>query len=192
MTTAGHDAHGTAKAGEGASVVVRRAIAAELPVVGELTLTAYVTDGFVTADADYVGQLRDASTRDRDAEVWVAVDGNTNGDASTDSGRRAVLGSVTFCPVGSPYREIAVDDREAEFRMLAVASAARRRGVGRLLAQRCVDRARELGQTRMVMCSDRRMAAAHALYRSLGYYRLPERDWSPVEGVDLLAFALDL
>lgn len=184
------DTGGAAKAEHG-TVAVRRPVAAELPVVGELTLAAYVADGFVTADADYVGQLRDAAARDRDAEVWVAAAAR-GADADADADSEAILGSVTFCPVGSPYREIAVDDREAEFRMLAVAAAARRRGVGRLLAQRCVDRARELGHTRMVMCSDRRMTAAHALYSSLGYRRIPERDWSPVEGVDLLAFALDL
>ena len=114
MTTATDDAGGTAEAGGGGNVTVRRALPAELTVVGELTLAAYVADGFVTAEADYVGQLRDAFARDRDAEVWVAIDAEeVDGDAESKSGRRAVLGSVTFCPVGSPYREIAVDDREA-------------------------------------------------------------------------------
>jgi hypothetical protein len=33
------------------------------------------------------------------------------------------------------------------------------------------------------------MAAAHQVYGRLGYARDPERDWSPVPGVDLLAFS---
>ncbi len=162
------------------AVVVRRPMAAELDAVGEVTVAAYLADGFVSAEHEYVGELRDAVRRDRDAEVWVAVAGGT------------VLGSVTFCLVGSPYREVAVDDSEAEFRMLSVALAARRRGVARLLALQCLERARELRQTRMVMCSDRRMGSAHALYAGLGFRRLPARDWSPAPGIDLWAFALDL
>jgi hypothetical protein len=33
---------------------------------------------------------------------------------------------------------------------------------------------------------------AHRIYERLGFVRLPERDWSPHDGVDLLAFRLDL
>ena len=163
-------------------LTVRRVEPAELAAVGELTVEAYMADGYGAAYGDYVYELRDAAGRDRDAEVWVAV---TRADGK-------LVGNVTFCPVGSPYREVAVDATEAEFRMLAVATSARRRGVARLLTQHCLDRARELGQRRLVMCSDWRMAAAHSLYTGMGFRRLPERDWSPKPGVDLLAFAIDL
>ena len=163
-------------------LTVRRVSPAELAAVGELTVEAYMADGYGAAYGDYVHELRDAAGRDRDAEVWVAVAGATG----------EPVGNVTFCPVGSPYRELAVDDTEAEFRMLAVAPSVRRRGIARLLTQHCLDRARELGQRRMVMCSDWRMAAAHSLYTGMGFRRLPERDWSPKPGVDLLAFAIDL
>ncbi|CAN5892332.1 hypothetical protein BH20ACT6_BH20ACT6_12790 [soil metagenome] len=44
----------------------------------------------------------------------------------------------------------------------------------------------------MVLCSDRRMVAAHGLYLGLGFRRLPERDWQPAPGVDLWAFGLEL
>ena len=104
----------------------------------------------------------------------------------------SMAGTVTFCPVGSPYREVAVDDDEAEFRMLAVAVGWRRRGVARTLTRLCLDRARELGQHRLVLCSDRRMTSAHALYAGLGFVRLPDRDWSPAPGFELQAFCRDL
>jgi hypothetical protein len=44
----------------------------------------------------------------------------------------------------------------------------------------------------MVLSTDTRMAAAHRLYERLGFARLPERDWTPLPGVDLLVYALDL
>ncbi len=36
------------------------------------------------------------------------------------------------------------------------------------------------------------MRAAHRIYERLGFTRDPERDWSPLPGVELLAFALRL
>ena len=36
------------------------------------------------------------------------------------------------------------------------------------------------------------MTTAHRIYERLGFVRLPTRDWSPIAGVDLYAFALDL
>jgi hypothetical protein len=36
------------------------------------------------------------------------------------------------------------------------------------------------------------MTAAHRLYERLGFTRLPERDWTPLPGVDLLVYSLDL
>ncbi|MGH3362165.1 MAG: GNAT family N-acetyltransferase, partial [Nocardioides sp.] len=70
--------------------------------------------------------------------------------------------------------------------------SARRRGVAHALVQRCIARSRELGDHRVVICSDRAMHTAHRLYTRLGFVRAPERDWSPVPGVDLIAFTVDL
>ena len=97
----------------------------ELEEVGRLTAEVYVGDGFVDAGDDYVAELTDAARRAREAEVWVAVEDGQ------------LLGTVTFCPVGSAYREIGRDD-EGEFRMLAVSPAARGRGVGRALVELCL------------------------------------------------------
>ena len=44
----------------------------------------------------------------------------------------------------------------------------------------------------MVISTDPRMTAAHRLYERLGFTRLPERDWSPMPGVDLLVYAREL
>jgi ribosomal protein S18 acetylase RimI-like enzyme len=158
---------------------IRIAADDELGDVGRITVEAYHGDGFIDADMEYTDELADAASRARDAEVWVAVD---------DSG---VLGSVTFCPTGSPFAELA-NGNEGEFRMLSVASRARRRGIAEALVQRCIERSRELGYAAVVLCSMREMATAHRLYERLGFRRTPALDWSPVEGVELQAFRLSL
>ena len=44
--------------------------------VGRLTAEAYVGDGLMDAEDGYVEQLVDAARRAREAEVWVAVEGD--------------------------------------------------------------------------------------------------------------------
>lgn len=161
------------------ALTVRRPKEAELDAVSRITVEAYRDDGLIDAEDDYMTELADADRRHREAEVWVAVDGEE------------VLGSVTFCRPGTPFAELARDN-EGEFRMLAVARAARRRGVAEALVARCVDRSRELGHDAVVICSMREMSTAHRLYERLGFRRLPERDWSPVPGIELLGFVLPL
>lgn len=103
----------------------------------------------------------------------------------------ALLGAVTICPIGSPWREIATDD-EGEFRMLAVSPAAQGRGVGRVLTDLVVERSRDDGFSAVVLSSLPAMVAAHRVYERLGFRRLPDRDWSPHPGTDLIAYRLDL
>jgi ribosomal protein S18 acetylase RimI-like enzyme len=149
----------------------------ELAAVGQLTAEVYVGDGFVGATDAYVARLVDTARRAREAEVWVAVDGDR------------LLGSVTFVTPGSAYREIARDD-EGEFRMLAVDPAARGRGVGQALVELCLRRSRELGYAGVRMSTMDRMSSAHRVYERLGFVRVPEDDWSPEPGVSLLAYGL--
>ena len=158
---------------------LRRATPDDLEVVGELTIAAY--EEFMTGAEDgYREQLRDAERRFREAELWVAV---VDGD---------VVGTVTYCPPGSPWRELARADTDGEFRMLAVGPTARGRGVGLALAQLCEKRARTQGASRLVLSSLPQMTSAHRIYARLGLTRLPEHDWDPVPGVHLIAFAKEL
>jgi len=92
--------------------VIRPAHRDELAAVGDLTHDAYAVDGFVTPADEYAAVLRDADARAIGGEVYVATDAD---------GR--LLGTVTFCPEGSHYRELA-GTGEGEFRMLAVAADA--------------------------------------------------------------------
>jgi ribosomal protein S18 acetylase RimI-like enzyme len=158
-------------------ITVRPAHADELDEVGELTVRAYAE--WLEPDDFYVRQLRDAATRAREAEVYVALLGQD------------LAGTVTFCPQESPWSEIA-QPGEGEFRMLAVDPAHRRQGVAEALVGVCLERARELGYDALVLSSLAEQAPAQRIYQRLGFIREPHRDWSPVEGVDLMAFVLRL
>ncbi|WP_405060577.1 GNAT family N-acetyltransferase [Kribbella sp. NBC_01505] len=156
---------------------IRQALPEEYDEVGELTVAAYSHDGFVRGE--YAMTLRAAADRAAKAELWVAADAT------------GLLGTVTYCPPGSVYREIGRDD-EGEFRMLGVAGRARGLGIGTTLTEHCIERTRELGLPRIVLSSAVYMQTAHRIYERLGFTRLPERDWSPIPGLDLYAFALEL
>ncbi|HEY9566189.1 MAG TPA: GNAT family N-acetyltransferase [Nocardioides sp.] len=149
----------------------------ELAAVGDLTVAAYAD--FTLGPADpYVAKLRDAEARAREAELWVAR-----------SSAGSVAGGVTWCPPGSVWREIS-QPGEGEFRMLAVSPTAQGQGMGEALARHCIELSRAAGDSAMVISSLTGMAAAHRLYGRLGFERLPERDWSPAPGVELIAFRL--
>ena len=154
---------------------VRLARPDEHDAIGDLTVRAYAAFTLGAADP-YIARLRDAAARAEGAELWVAVDG----------GR--LLGNVTSCPPGSPWREVARDD-EGEFRMLAVDPDARGSGAGTALARHCEARARQHGAAGMALSSLATMPTAHRIYERLGYARDPGRDWSPLPGVDLVAFS---
>ncbi|MEZ0066063.1 ribosomal protein S18 acetylase RimI-like enzyme [Streptacidiphilus sp. MAP12-20] len=165
------------------SIIVRPAQPSEYDAAGHLVAEAFIADGHTERDGDYAKLLRDPSDRAERAELLVAVDEETG----------LVLGSVTFAPPGSPYADLAVG-REGEFRMLAVSTdpAVRGRGVGELMVRAIIARSRELGLPRIVMSSQQQMVHAHRIYERLGFVRTPDRDWSPIPGIDLLTYALEL
>jgi len=159
---------------------IRRARGDDIAAVGEVTVAAYAD--FTAGDADgYVQHLRDAASRDREAELWVATPDDSD----------EILGTVTITPSGSPWREIARDG-EGEFRMLAVAPAAQGQGVGTALVDLVLDRFRADGARAVVMSTLPVMMAAHRIYERAGFVRDPERDWSPLPGVDLISYRVDL
>ncbi|HLL62154.1 MAG TPA: GNAT family N-acetyltransferase [Propionibacteriaceae bacterium] len=165
---------------------VRAARPEEYAAVGALTAEAYRVDGLLDenelpTEATYEEKLLDAARRAVEAELWVAVDGGGE-----------VLGTVTWCPPRSPWRQLALAETQAEFRMLSVAPAGRRRGVARALVEACLDRARSDGMTEMVIWSHPRMLGAHALYARMGFQRAYDLDGSPAPGVFLWGFRRDV
>jgi len=155
-------------------------VPADHDAIGAMTVAAY--EPFLLGVEDgYRRQLRDAAGRDRDAELWVATP-----DDSDD-----ILGNVTNCPAGSPWRELA-GEGEGEFRMLAVSPAAQRQGVGQGLTEVVVQRCRDNGDRAIVLSSLEEMTGAHRIYARLGFERAPDLDWRPEPDVSLVAFRMEL
>jgi GNAT superfamily N-acetyltransferase len=157
----------------------------ESDAVGALTVAGYDADAYLTLpdgsfDHEYGGWLADGATRARDGVLMVAVDGEQ------------LLGTVTWCPPGSPFREISTRDDQAEFRTLSVAPEARGRGVGSALVDWCITEARTTGLSEILICSLPEMLPAHRLYESRGFVRRPELDWTPFPDVVLWGFSLAL
>jgi ribosomal protein S18 acetylase RimI-like enzyme len=110
--------------------------------------------------------------------------------AGHDSGDAGVLGAVVFYPPGTEWRAVALEG-EAELSRLAVAEAARGRGIGSALARHCAEQARGAGATAVALWSRPYQRDAHRLYERLGYRRVPQRDGDDADGRRLV-FLLDL
>ncbi|HEV3173191.1 MAG TPA: GNAT family N-acetyltransferase [Actinocrinis sp.] len=166
-------------------VQVREAREDELDEIGALTAEVY--EEFV--GPDYLAVLRDARSRWQApaTTTFVALDGGTDGLPG-----RQLLGAVVYAGPGSPWRDIADGEQEAEFRMLGVLESARGRGVGEALVQACVQRARAEGRARLVLSTAPELKAAHRLYERLGFTRAEHRDWMPTSQISLLAYELGL
>jgi ribosomal protein S18 acetylase RimI-like enzyme len=130
----------------------------------------------------YGVELRTVATLARDHEVWVAVGRGPDG---------TLLGTVTTPRPGGHISSLGREG-ELDFRLLAVAPGARRRGTGRLLVEHVVMLARARGLGRVVMNSGALMTGAHRLYERLGFRRLPEREGRVADGTPLYTFGLDL
>ncbi|MGZ6273354.1 MAG: GNAT family N-acetyltransferase [Candidatus Limnocylindrales bacterium] len=157
----------------------------EYEALGELTVAAYHSNPAYVPHQEiydlYDLQLRDVAQRARTSCVLVAV-----GPAGE------LLGGVTYVSgPNDPYAE-ELSEGEAGMRMLAVDPARQGRGIGRSLTEWCLERARAAGRARLVLHTGAFMPAAVHLYEGMGFERLPELDFSPAPGIDLIAYAFDL
>ena len=155
-------------------MIIRSASTDDYGSVGDLLVRAYAPSR-MAPDAPYWAALRDTAGRVVDAEVWVA-----EMDAQ-------IVGTVTWAGIGSGQREVSREG-EAEFRMLAVDPPAQGRGVGAALVRAVIGRAEREAYQAVVLCSAEWMTSAHRLYETCGFHRVPELDWTPVPGINLLGY----
>lgn len=172
---------GTPRAGRVASpgVEIREVASDEFDAAGEVAVAGY--EEFYGHDLGYYAdRLRDIASRSKDATVLIAVEDGV------------IVGTVTY--VADPGSASAVDmrDDEAMIRMLSVAPAHKRRGVGRALSVACIERARSEGKRAVVLHADEIMEASQRLYESLGFRREPARDFRPDDQTFGLCYVLDL
>jgi GNAT superfamily N-acetyltransferase len=165
-------------------------------------------------------QLRDASTADRDAiqsvtlaayeqyapilgEMWQLYRANileTLADVKSveqivAESQDGIVGSVMLFPSGTQVR--APDGRLVtrslpEIRLLAVVPSARNQGIGLLLTQECIRRARQTGAAAITLHTNDMMNVAIQMYERMGFARDPKRDVHPVPNVTVKGYRLDL
>lgn len=159
-------------------MIIRAAQPSELAEIGDLRVTAYQADGFLSGVSTYAATLHGLGTSG-DGEILVAV----------DDGR--ILGTVML-QHWPDAGEVVRGPDEAEVRALAVAPVRRRQGTGRALLSAAIDLAASRRVRHLVLSTQPDMQAAHQLYERAGFSRLPDRDWYPVPGKILLAYGLIL
>lgn len=153
---------------------VRDARHDEIPAIAEVLDAAYA-EFSPTGDADpefraefsrYREHIRDVAHRfDLSSQIVAERDGK-------------LAASVTYCAPGGWYDDDFRWDEPswAAIRLLGVHPSARGLGLGKLLAQECVRRARDDGATAVALHSTPPMVIARAMYERMGFERVPQYD----------------
>jgi ribosomal protein S18 acetylase RimI-like enzyme len=102
-----------------------------------------------------------------------------------------VVGVVALFAPGTPELAVAASS-EAELSRLVVAASARRHDIGRALVRCCIELAQAEGWPAIALWSRAYQVAAHRLYESIGFHRLPDRDSVDESGHARLVFGLEL
>jgi len=158
--------------------VIRTAVDEDAEEIAALWTEAYFDEGDGGRDAPY---SRSDFDETKTAATHLLV-------AERDG---AVVGIVALLAPNEPTRAVALED-EAELARLVVSSKARRKGIGRALANRCTALAQGEGWPAISLWSRPYQRAGHRLYESLGYQHLPERDSVDETGFGRLVFRLEL
>lgn len=166
-------------------VVVRDARDDERAAVEALTWRAYGEYASVMAPAAWAGleqAVRAAlASDDAGAQRIVAARG------------AALVGSVfLYPPAADAYAGAAGRARWPELRLLAVPPEERGRGIGRLLVDECVRRARLAGAAELGLHTSASMRVAMRMYQRMGFVRAPEHDFQPPGGELVEAYRLPL
>ncbi len=153
---------------------VRQAASHEFEQIGELLVGVYSKlNGFPSPQEqpDYYAMLARVGNLTQTESIELLV-------ASTPSdlihGAVVFIGDMKDYGAGGAASKV---ENACGFRLLAVSSEARGQGVGKLLSQACIDRARSLGKRELIIHSTKAMSVAWSMYEHLGFERSTELDF---------------
>jgi ribosomal protein S18 acetylase RimI-like enzyme len=165
------------------SVLLREARPDELDATGAMMVAAYAQ--YIPRDSPpewrgYEDEIRDVRRRLAGATLIVAADAGS------------LAGAVTYYPDASKETNVAWPPAWAVFRLLAVHPDARGRGIGRLLTEECIRRARVAGRVAVGLHTTQIMNVAREMYERMGFVRMPELDFYPMPTFHVMAYRLTL
>jgi predicted N-acetyltransferase YhbS len=163
---------------------VRDAYPDERPAIRHLTLAAYEEYAAVMEPSAWEG-LRQA--------VISALESEEPADRIVAEREGLLVGSVMLFPAarGAPGGSVP-GPSWPELRVLAVPPEERGSGIGRVLVDECVRRARLRGAAELGLFTSRSLAAAIRMYESMGFVRAPEHDFRPAGAELVTAYRLPL
>lgn len=153
---------------------VRSARSDEFDKVGELMVNVYTAlDGFPkeSEQPEYYQLLRNVGsiTTKPDVELLVAESSD-----SRIAGCVVYFGDIVHYGSGGIATH---EENSAGFRLLAVHESMRGNGVGQLLTQACIDRARNQGRRQLILHSTMAMLPAQRMYERMGFKRSEDLDF---------------
>ena len=154
--------------------IVRNARQEEFPAIGQLMVQVYSQlDGFPkeTEQPVYYKMLASVGdlTQKPDTELLVAV-----------SPANDILGAVVYFGDMSQYGSggtATLEKDAAGFRLLAVSTAARSLGIGKLLTLACITKARQKKRSQVIIHTTMAMQAAWKMYENIGFKRSEDLDF---------------
>ena len=166
---------------------IRQARADDFAAMGKLLVSAYAAlPGMPSPEAwpPYYAMLENVAARAANPAFTLFVAADDNGQ---------LLGSIDYIDDLTQYgvSTVATITNAAGVRLLAVDGACQGQGVGKALANFCIEHARRTGKARIILHTTRIMQTAWTMYERLGFVRFPEIDFQ-VENVDVFGFQLDL
>ncbi|MBL0742597.1 GNAT family N-acetyltransferase [Chryseolinea lacunae] len=166
---------------------IRNAQPHEFPEIGKLMIHVYSQlEGFPKEheQPNYYKMLANVGefTNKPDTELLVAVSDN-----GTLAGAVVYFGDMQHYGSGGTATQ---EKNAAGFRLLAVSNAARGQGVGKLLTNTCIGKAKEKHLGQLIIHTTNAMQTAWKMYESLGFKRSIDLDFMqgelPVFGFRLM------
>ena len=157
---------------------VRRVNQNEYEHLGKLIVTAYEQLPGMPSKAeqpDYYLMLHDVETRERTPTIEILVAVTPEND---------LLGGITFIGDVKHYNSGGAASSNLDcsgIRLLAVKPEARELGVGKALTRACIQRAKEIGTSQVILHTTKSMQVAWKMYENMGFIRSPDLDFSQGE-----------
>lgn len=168
------------------AVAIRRCNADEYELVGRLLVQAYADLPGMPQPREqpaYYAMLANVGGRDSNPSIRVFIAANE---------RDEPVGSIDFISDMTQYGaggSASTVSNAAGIRLLAVRSDWRGAGIGKELTRFCIERARTLGKSKVILHTTRFMQTAWSMYERMGFVRYPDIDFEqqslPVYGFKL-------